>query len=78
MRDAFPEPAREGFVCRPCGRFIVTAMDGRALARRRGSARRYCSAGCRQAAYRRRRAGAPEDLPLQHAGGRGRRLVGER
>ncbi len=78
MRDALPEPGREGFVCGPCGRFIVTAICGLYRARARGSARRYCSASCRQAAYRRRRAGLPENLLRQHRGGRGRRLGEER
>ncbi len=47
LRDALPEPGREGFVCGPCGRFIVTAICGLYRARARGSARRYCSASCR-------------------------------
>jgi hypothetical protein len=72
------EPDREGFLCGPCGRFIVTAIAGLYRTGRRGSARRYCSAACRQAAYRRRRAGVPEDTPLQHRGGRGRGLIDAR
>ena len=74
MSDAFPEPCREGFICPTCGRFITTAIEGLFRDRKRGSPRRFCSPGCRQAAYRRRLAGAPEDTRLQHKGGRGRHL----
>ena len=69
-----PAQKRVGFVCAPCGRFIPTEVDGFVLRARTGSAQRFCSPGCRQAAYRRRRAGVGEDTPLQFAGGRGRSL----
>jgi hypothetical protein len=68
------EKAPTGFVCPPCGRFIRTDLDGVLFRSRTGSAPRFCSPGCRQAAYRRRRAGVGEDAPLQHAGGRARSL----
>jgi len=69
-----PQVVRSGFVCPPCGRFIVTEIDGVLYRTRTGSKPRFCSPGCRQAAYRRRRAGAQENTPLQYKGGRGRRL----
>ena len=50
------------FACEYCG-FELTG-------RRRHSAR-FCSSQCRQAAYRRRQAGLPEDLPPRELGGRG-------
>jgi len=71
MRDALPE----GFPCACCGRFIPTALPGLYRAPRRGSPQRFCSRGCRQAAYRRRRAGVSEHAPLLHRGGGGRRLA---
>ncbi len=40
-----------------------------------GSPRRFCDPACRQAAYRRRRAGVAEDTPRQVTGGRDRRLT---
>jgi len=73
MRDASlvaGEVTRSGFVCPPCGRFVRTDLDGVLFRTRTGSEPRFCSPGCRQAAYRRRRAGAREDAPLQHDGGR--------
>lgn len=70
-----PEPALTGFVCPPCGRFIRTDLDGVLLPARSGSPPRFCSPGCRQAAYRRRRAGVAEDVKLQLQGGRNRSLV---
>jgi len=39
------------------------------------AASRFCTPACRQAAYRRRRAAAPEDTPAQHQGGRSRKLL---
>ena len=63
-----------GFVCPPCGRFIPTEIDGLVVQAQRGSPPRFCSPGCRQAAYRRRQAGVAEDVALQHAGGRNRSL----
>ncbi|MDQ6898064.1 MAG: hypothetical protein M3072_00885, partial [Candidatus Dormibacteraeota bacterium] len=42
---------------------------------RRGPRRTYCSEACKQAAYRRRARGAPEDLPRQEPSGRRRTLV---
>lgn len=66
--------ARVGFVCPPCGRFIPTVVDGVVLRAGRGSPPRFCSPGCRQAAYRRRQAGVTEDVPLQPGGGRDRSL----
>jgi hypothetical protein len=71
MRDASPE----GFHCACCRRFIPTALPGLSRAPRTGSPQRFCSPGCRQAAYRRRRAGVPEDVPLAHRGGGRRRLA---
>ena len=82
LRDAFrggpqsgsPEPAPVGFICPPCGRFIRTDLDGVVWRARTGSPPRFCSPGCRQAAYRRRRAGVAEGVGLQHGGGRNRSL----
>jgi len=68
------ETAPTGFVCPPCGRFIRTDLDGILFCSRTGSAPRFCSPGCRQAAYRRRLAGVGEDAPLQYTGGRARAL----
>jgi hypothetical protein len=67
-------PARVGFVCPPCGRFVTTEVDGVVLRPGRGSPPRFCSPSCRQAAYRRRRAGVAEDIALQPGGGRDRSL----
>jgi hypothetical protein len=66
--------ARVGFVCPPCGRFVPTLVEGVVLRVERGSPPRFCSPGCRQAAYRRRQAGVGEDVPLQLGGGRDRSL----
>jgi len=74
MRDASDPVRREGFWCSSCGRFKVTAIEGVFRNPPAGSPARFCSPRCRQAAYRRRRAGAAEDAPRQHRGGRGRRL----
>jgi hypothetical protein len=67
--------ARVGFVCPPCGRFVPTSVQGVVLRDGRGSPSRFCSPSCRQAAYRRRQAGVPEDVALQLGGGRDRSLV---
>jgi hypothetical protein len=88
-RDAFLSDSREasrgksgrrevkpvGFTCPPCGRFVRTDLDGVLWRARTGSSPRFCSPGCRQAAYRRRRAGVDEALPLQRTGGRNRSLA---
>ena len=74
MRDASDRPAQQGFTCASCGRFIVTAVDGLWRTPGVGSPRRFCDPACRQAAYRRRRAGTAEDEPRQTVGGRGRHL----
>jgi hypothetical protein len=75
MREPSPEPQRKGFTCPVCGRFIVTTIEGLFTNARSGSPRRFCDHACRQAAYRRRRAGAAEETPLQLKGGRGRQLT---
>ncbi|MDA8286883.1 MAG: hypothetical protein M0014_00265 [Actinomycetota bacterium] len=75
MRDASNRPVRDGFTCPVCGRFIVTAVDGLWTACTSGSPRRFCDPACRQAAYRRRRAGVAEDTPRQITGGRNRSLT---
>jgi len=75
MRDASQPPARRGFTCPVCGRFIVTAIEGVWSARSPGSPRRFCDPACRQAAYRRRRAGVTEETPRQTTGGRNRHLT---
>jgi len=69
-----PEAPFRGFVCPPCGRFIRTEVDGVTIHGRTGSPSRFCTPGCRQAAYRRRRAGTEESARLQHKGGRRRSL----
>jgi hypothetical protein len=74
MRNASDLPARYGFVCASCGTLTVTAVEGLFSNPRVGSAQRFCSPACRVAAWRRRRAGAPEDTARQHTGGRTRRL----
>jgi hypothetical protein len=73
MRDT-SRSQRYGFVCAACGRFIVTAVQGLFTRTRAGSPQRFCDHACRQAAYRRRRAGVNEDTPPQRKGGRSRRL----
>jgi len=70
MRDALPE----GYTCACCSRFIPTAIPGLFRRIQRGSPPRFCSPGCRQAAYRRRQAGISEATPLEHRGGGARRL----
>lgn len=78
MRDALPEGpgglARSGLICECCGRVVVTTVEGVFSNPAVGSVQRFCSASCRQAAYRRRLSGVAEDLPRQRTAGRGRRL----
>jgi hypothetical protein len=74
MRDASGTPAREAFVCACCGREIVVKIEGLFAGPKVGSPRRFCDHACRQAAYRRRKIGVPEDVSLQWRGGRGRSL----
>ena len=76
-RNRVRAPQRAGFICPPCGRFVPTEIDGVVLRTPTGSPPRFCSPGCRQAAYRRRQAGVGEDVALQLRGGRDRSL-GER
>jgi len=61
-------------VCECCGHSTVTAVEGLFVNPKPGSPRRFCSPACRQAAYRRRRAGVNESTPAQRQGGRNRRL----
>jgi hypothetical protein len=82
MRNAYEGPPRRGeepertsFICACCGRTIVTAIEGLYYNAPVGSKRRFCDPACRQAAWRRRRAGASEDVALQRKGGRSRRLA---
>lgn len=63
-----------GFICPPCDRFVRTDVDGVVQRARTGSPPRFCSPGCRQAAFRRRRAGVDEGVRLQQRGGRNRSL----
>jgi hypothetical protein len=72
MSDA-PAPAREASRCACCGCELVTPDEGIFTRPKVGSPKRFCDPSCRQAAYRRRRAGVAEDVPSQ-SGGRGRRL----
>ncbi len=78
MRDALPDGpaglARSGLSCECCGRVVVTTVEGVFSNPVVGSVQRFCSASCRQAAYRRRLSGVAEDLPRQQTAGRGRRL----
>jgi hypothetical protein len=53
---------------------VVTTVEGVFSNPAVGSVQRFCSASCRQAAYRRRLSGVAEDLPRQRTAGRGRRL----
>ena len=69
------EPTRTSFACACCGRQIVTAVEGLFYDAPVGSERRFCDPACRQAAWRRRKAGVAEATPLQRAGGRGRGLA---
>jgi hypothetical protein len=79
MRDALPPGphglARNGFTCQCCGQVVITSVEGLFHRPPAGSAQRFCSPACRQAAYRRRQAGAREDTPRQHTGGRNRALT---
>jgi len=74
LRDACDQPARELFGCECCGREIVIAVEGLFADPKPGSPRRFCDPACRQAAYRRRRAGVAETAPAQRSGGRRRHL----
>ncbi|MGH9181965.1 MAG: hypothetical protein ACRD0Q_03695 [Acidimicrobiales bacterium] len=74
MRDASGRPARELIHCECCGADTVIAVEGLFRNPKPGSPRRFCSPACRQAAYRRRRAGVDESTRLQRSGGRGRSL----
>ena len=82
MRDALPPTldglARSGFTCQACDHTVVTTIDGLYHNPTRGSTQRFCSPACRQAAYRRRRAGTAENTPRQHTGGRRRNLTNQR
>jgi hypothetical protein len=69
------EPGRASFVCGCCGRTIVTAVEGLFHNPAVGSKQRFCDNACRQAAWRRRKAGVPESAPLQRRGGRARKLA---
>jgi hypothetical protein len=75
IRDASPTPTREGFTCASCRHFVVTAVTGVFTNPKVGSPARFCSPACRTAAWRRRRAGVPEDTPRQHHGGPNRSLT---
>jgi hypothetical protein len=70
-----PNPSREGFTCASCRRVVVTAVTGVFANPSVGSPARFCSPACRTAAWRRRRAGVPEDAPRQHHGGPNRSLT---
>jgi hypothetical protein len=74
MRDASDRPARTVTICQCCGAETVIAIDGLFRNPQPGSPRRFCSPACRQAAYRRRNAGAAETSPAQRTGGRDRNL----
>lgn len=69
------EPARTSFVCACCGRTVVTALEGSFYNPPVGSKRRFCDAACRQAAWRRRKAGVAEATAPQRRGGRSRGLA---
>jgi hypothetical protein len=82
MRNAYgtpprpeDEPQRTSFVCACCGRTIVTAVEGLYYNPALGSKQRFCDPACRQAAWRRRKAGVSEAAPLQRKGGRSRQLA---
>jgi hypothetical protein len=74
MRNASSEPARCELPCARCGKKVVTAVQGLFYNPPVGSPQRFCSSACRQAAWRRRRAGVDETSPLQLTGGRSRNL----
>ncbi len=75
MRDASDGAHREGLERPVYRRFIITALERLFANPRAGSPRRFCDPACRQAVYRRRRAGVAEDTPRQTSGGRDRRLT---
>ena len=56
-------------------KFITTDTKGLYNIPDVGSPRRFCDPACRQAAYRRRQKGAPENTPRQTTGGRNRNLT---
>ena len=64
--------------CQCCGTDNVIAVEGLFANPKPGSPRRFCSPACRQAAYRRRRAGVAETTTLQRSGGRDRNLHADR
>jgi hypothetical protein len=74
MRDASDRPEREVCRCECCGADTIIAVEGLFRNPQPGSRGRFCGAACRQAAYRRRRAGVAESTPAQRSGGRGRGL----
>jgi len=74
MRDASDGRARDVSICECCGRETIHAVEGLFSNPKPGSTRRFCDPACRQAAYRRRRAGVAETTPIQRQGGRNRRL----
>jgi hypothetical protein len=82
MRDALPPSpaglARSGFTCHACGQVVVTTIEGLYDTPAVGSPQRFCSPACRQAAWRRRRAGTAENTPRQHTGGRRRKLTNDK
>ena len=67
MRNALPATpdglARSGVTCQACGHVVVTSIQGLYDNPAVGSPQRFCSPACRQAAWRRRRAGVAEDAP---------------
>lgn len=74
MRDASGRPTRKVSRCECCGADTVIAVDGLFSNPEPGSPRRFCSPTCRQAAYRRRKAGVAETTTPQRTGGRDRSL----
>jgi hypothetical protein len=82
MRNALP-PSRSGlprygFTCQACRLVITTEITGLFINPNRGSAQRFYSPACRQAAHRRRHTGVAEDQPRQHHGGQTRNLNKDR
>jgi hypothetical protein len=75
MRDASDRPARKISNCECCGSDTIIAIENLFSNPQPGSPRRFCSPACRQAAYRRRRAGVAESTNLQRSGGRNRNLL---
>jgi hypothetical protein len=74
MRNASSQPTRCELTCACCGNKVVTAIKGLFYNPPVGSPQRFCSPACRQAAWRRRRAGVNETSPRQLTGGRSRSL----